>query len=691
MEDAPEPDSARAGPAKRRLGTLGGAGGAGKEARPVGGLLGASEYAKKPEKPSGVAKLKFVPNMKRKTKVVQDDDDDDDVGLGVMNRVAGGPQRKGQFDDEEEKEADPDDSDLEQDEDDGVWRLRARDLNDIGAEGEMAPLILPRDPKVVRSALERRTQRQQARLKSEAPDVKPEPSDDSSLRLSATATPGLETDSKASVIVEDEKKATPGAELRDDFDVSDPNTERLYIFQFPRKFPALVNALHGDPTDVKPKPEPGEPGATPVPRKKTPPEWGRAGPRANKGARWSTEEGQIGELCVHRSGKVSLRINNDLHYEVLAAAQPSFLQEVAILDHDPASEPVAEGKQRPESDPNRALLMMGQTSKKFIVVPEVEHLLEKISIQEKEEKEEARRKLALKKETKPRYKRFRKYVSCENCIIKKIKCDKNEPCSPCLMRGLTCEWERAVPINRVTPNEDLEAEIIRLRSVVGVLSERLESAGLSSDPSDGSRRASREDLGLALQGHQDQAGSVSPEASHSPTTPISSVGPSSVGSSAASEQPQPTYALVGNYPDAPLQLSRSVSDTNLHLHIPSTSPADFYATDPLALSYPPALLEYAPSHPHSVDSSPTSATYLAAAASSSPFALAQQQQQQQPQGTVAPETLRAFPFLQAQVAVPVQQAHAAESTGYNTRGQVHAGQTVGRGVRRFTSWTGESQ
>ena len=46
--------------------------------------------------------------------------------------------------------------------------------------------------------------------------------------------------------------------------------------------------------------------------------------------------------------------------------------------------------------------MMGQTSKKFLVVPKVEHLLERVAEQEKAEREEEKRRLelarALKKE-----------------------------------------------------------------------------------------------------------------------------------------------------------------------------------------------------------------------------------------------------------------------------------------------------
>lgn len=44
--------------------------------------------------------------------------------------------------------------------------------------------------------------------------------------------------------------------------------------------------------------------------------------------------------------------------------------------------------------------MMGQTGKKFIIVPEVAHLLEQIDLQEKTEKERERKLKALKKEAK---------------------------------------------------------------------------------------------------------------------------------------------------------------------------------------------------------------------------------------------------------------------------------------------------
>lgn len=88
------------------------------------------------------------------------------------------------------------------------------------------------------------------------------------------------------------------------------------MFQFPRRFPNFVpdSQLPGNgasATEIK-----MEDGTSSGPRRKQPPEWGRFGPRANKASRWAGEEGQIGELLVHASGKVTLVVNNDLSYEV---------------------------------------------------------------------------------------------------------------------------------------------------------------------------------------------------------------------------------------------------------------------------------------------------------------------------------------------------------------------------------------
>ncbi|GAA5829055.1 hypothetical protein JCM3770_003017, partial [Rhodotorula araucariae] len=108
---------------------------------------------------------------------------------------------------------------------------------------------------------------------------------------------------------------------------------------------------------------------------------------------------------------------------VLPAAQPSFLQEIAVLDHRPSAAGSANGdgaaaakkakkhkrSQSSGSDdgsagssgdeqrrgrrelPRDALVVLGQTSKKFLVVPEITDLLDKVALQEKAERDEERR------------------------------------------------------------------------------------------------------------------------------------------------------------------------------------------------------------------------------------------------------------------------------------------------------------
>jgi hypothetical protein len=258
--------------------------------------------------------------------------------------------------------------------------------------------------------------------------------------------------------------------------MKDTNRLDLYMFQFPRKFPAFVPKQHQSPPDelkeegsdeedqkkqkkkdktIKPDPDGAAGGssqtATAAVRKPVPPEWGRSGTRIQKAARWSEEAGKIGKLRVHKSGKVTLKLHGDLKYEVLPAAQPSFLQEIAVLDHplrakkkadekekdkkgkgksksvfkkkqakkakssdeessdESDSDDSASGKNESDSDsddqgprwnkkdpPPESLVCIGQTSKKFIVVPEISDLLSKVAVQEKAEKEAERAAKGLK-------------------------------------------------------------------------------------------------------------------------------------------------------------------------------------------------------------------------------------------------------------------------------------------------------
>jgi len=265
------------------------------------------------------------------------------------------------------------------------------------------------------------------------------------------------------------------------------------MFQFPRKFPTFVpqespkldnlslsdskkeedsdSDSSSEKKPIKPDPDASQTSSAAA-RKPVPPDWGRSGTRTQKAARWSEESGKIGKLRVHRSGKVTLKLNGDLKYEVLPAAQPSFLQEIAVLDHPlrtkkkdengaslkkkkgkssksskgkkkkgkdsifdakkpknaakgSSDEETSEEEDEDEEDssssessddsdddqpkwnkkdpPPNSLVCIGQTSKKFIVVPEITDLLEKVGKQEEAEKKADREarlaKLGVKKET----------------------------------------------------------------------------------------------------------------------------------------------------------------------------------------------------------------------------------------------------------------------------------------------------
>ncbi len=76
-----------------------------------------------------------------------------------------------------------------------------------------------------------------------------------------------------------------------------------------------------------------------------------------------------------------LDISNE--WQVLPAATPTFLQEIVVLDHDISLVPKPAGT--PQDDfrqPNRSLLTIGQTNKKYVIVPTVEHLLAAVKLEE---------------------------------------------------------------------------------------------------------------------------------------------------------------------------------------------------------------------------------------------------------------------------------------------------------------------
>ncbi|SCV74973.1 BQ2448_8002 [Microbotryum intermedium] len=332
------------------------------------------------------------------------------AGAGVMNASRGGTQLSGPSTNDAMQDADEDDEDEEDDDDgagsnngegrqDGGMRMISRELDSIGREDEMAPLTLPRDPRVERLAAERRKERQLRKTKAEREaemDVKAEPVDDSrasSIYLSsATATPGLETDSKAeskSPLLDEKKEhkqVNPeDMDLRPYFDLKPGDPEQMHILQFPRVFPKFVRADESTPAAAKDENLDVQP-----------PQWGRAGTRKEKAARYSKEAGRIGEMRFHRNGKVTIKINNDLIYEILPAAQPSFLQEIALIDDKDLNDRPSPSD--PYGRPTPSVVILGQTFNKFIAAPEASYLLGRIAEQDKGEKEAEMRLKAVKRE-----------------------------------------------------------------------------------------------------------------------------------------------------------------------------------------------------------------------------------------------------------------------------------------------------
>ncbi|KAH8923697.1 hypothetical protein BT69DRAFT_1281250 [Atractiella rhizophila] len=325
------------------------------------------------------------------------------------------PSKIGEADSDEYKSDYSGYSDAEED-DERTTRRRVPnvvDLDEIGDEDEMAPMVLPPDPEKMRDRETRKAaKREQERAeKMRKMEVKLEDEDEGtgSWQGSGTATPALvmgeevkksieameidskETSRRATTVsgmdVDEEKKLTPKTEedLTDDFVLPESNSERLYIFQFPREFPVFAS-----PSQI------ADPSSSFLTRtagvvKKEDPDAPQDGPfgfgagtswNDRKGAKAAevvgcTEGGQIGELIVRRSGRVRLKLG-EVEYDILAGAPPSFLQEIAIID-PPQS--VVNPLNEPEPDSTlpkphrRAMYVMGQTNKKYLCAPDIGYLL----------------------------------------------------------------------------------------------------------------------------------------------------------------------------------------------------------------------------------------------------------------------------------------------------------------------------
>lgn len=303
-------------------------------------------------------------------------------------------------------------------EDDGVEII---DIDEVHALDELAPRALPRmaekaTKKEKRKAAEKRKKVVENRIKAEegsaSTTVKQEPegdvpmfTDEERLRAqtvsSGSATPQLGSDDeKANQADALDLSESENEELMDDlvddfvFDDDDDTSpeNRLYLFQFPQRFPDFArqaNAtteLKDDPSKKKRRSVAFAEGTTGG--------GGSAGTEAKKDESDSEEddeksetgadskekvkqsrgvEGQIGRLDVYRDGRVFFRFG-DLVMEVTGGSQTTFLQEVMVLDAA-----------------NETATSLGEVHRKFIVTPELDCMLADFAIHDAEQRKENER------------------------------------------------------------------------------------------------------------------------------------------------------------------------------------------------------------------------------------------------------------------------------------------------------------
>ncbi|MBW0460684.1 hypothetical protein O181_000399 [Austropuccinia psidii MF-1] len=300
---------------------------------------------------------------------------------------------------------------------DDTDRITMADLNDITLEQPMAPVSLPWDPKriaerekMIQARNEKVAKLTRMKLKQEQDlDIKPHSLSTTPITIS---TPSRQSHSMStgpeSVVKREELEERESEAMKQDIKlkqeqreeltkvgkqllrlaVTTPNSQQnvessnetingtsLYIFQFPRQFPKFKNPEIITPEQANEQTEQKvATGARPKTLKKKKPGpddwmgWGKGGRRTEcmgvpVGEETKTIEGQIGELVIRRSGRVQMLIG-DVAYDVLPGAQPTFHQEVAVIDPKP------DGK-------FRAMFVLGSTNQKFLVAPDVSSLLQR--------------------------------------------------------------------------------------------------------------------------------------------------------------------------------------------------------------------------------------------------------------------------------------------------------------------------
>ncbi|KAG8930693.1 hypothetical protein FRC02_003795 [Tulasnella sp. 418] len=152
--------------------------------------------------------------------------------------------------------------------------------------------------------------------------------------------------------------------------------EQLYLFQFPSPFPTFVPpTVNSDSIDVD-----AQPSSSTTSAKPDSPETDHKG--KGKAVTWAPDvknvedskpvkkedditvqhlDGIIGQIEVYRSGAIKMKLGSDIIMEVSAATQPTFLMQAVHIDSK-----------------HKRMMVVGEVSKKFIVSPDVEKMLDEL-------------------------------------------------------------------------------------------------------------------------------------------------------------------------------------------------------------------------------------------------------------------------------------------------------------------------
>ncbi|KAL5492246.1 hypothetical protein ACEPAI_3693 [Sanghuangporus weigelae] len=252
------------------------------------------------------------------------------------------------------------------------------DMDEIRKMDWMAPESLTKEKvreKRKKSSIKREASKDKGKVKAEPQDVELEEHEEEQVDL-ANALDLSESEEEEEM--EDIFNDFALQEEDQDMD-SNVRQEKLYFFQFPEPFPTFLprestKTVDVDMTDATPKrtdkgkaPEGSEKvkkAVTFAPDVK-PPASGASTPSVDTPS--VPLDGVIGQLEIHQSGAVRMRLENGILLDVTAATQPSFLQHAVHVDME-----------------KKKLSVIGEVNRRFVVSPDIDALLESLETAEQQ-------------------------------------------------------------------------------------------------------------------------------------------------------------------------------------------------------------------------------------------------------------------------------------------------------------------